>query len=118
MAMLRTVVSLLDKLDVLVPAAQGLAVRHVGYGAQPAHYAVVGAALIPGIGAYWAYGFCQKVLGASRVAASLYLGPLYGGLTAWGLLGEPLGWHHLAGAGLILPGIYLASRQPPPTTEP
>jgi drug/metabolite transporter (DMT)-like permease len=30
---------------------------------------VVGAALIPGIGAYWDYGFCQKVLGASRVAA-------------------------------------------------
>lgn len=46
MAMLRTVVSSLDKLDVLLPAAQGLAVRHVGYGAQPAHYAVVGAALM------------------------------------------------------------------------
>lgn len=79
---------------------------------------VVGAALIPGIGAYWAYGYCQKILGASRVATSLYLGPLYGGLTAWGLLGEPLGWHHLAGAALILPGIYLASRQAPATPEP
>ncbi len=69
------------------------------------------AAFVPGIGAYWAYGFCQKILGASRVAASLYLGPLYGGLTAWGVLGEPMGWHHIVGAGLILPGIYLASRQ-------
>jgi nitric oxide dioxygenase len=46
MAMLRTVVSLLDKPDVLVPAAQRLAERHVGYGAVPAHYAVVGQALI------------------------------------------------------------------------
>jgi hemoglobin-like flavoprotein len=46
MAMLRTVVSLLDKPDVLVPAAQRLAERHVGYGALPAHYAVVGQALI------------------------------------------------------------------------
>jgi drug/metabolite transporter (DMT)-like permease len=72
---------------------------------------VLSAAIVPGIGAYWAYGYCQKILGASRVAASLYLGPLYGGLTAWGVLGEPMGWHHIVGAGLILPGIYLASRQ-------
>ena len=79
---------------------------------------VLVAGIIPGLGAYWAYGFAQKVLGASRVAASLYLGPLYGGLTAWGVLGEPLGWQHLAGAGLILPGIWLASRQAPDTPEP
>jgi drug/metabolite transporter (DMT)-like permease len=75
-----------------------------------ATWLVVAAGLLPGIGAYWAYGFCQKVLGASRVAASLYLGPLYGGLAAWLVLGESMGWHHLMGAALILPGIYLASR--------
>jgi drug/metabolite transporter (DMT)-like permease len=79
---------------------------------------VLSAALLPGMGAYWAYGFSQKVLGASRVAASLYLGPLYGGLAAWGVLGEPMGWHHIMGAGLILPGIYLASRKAPETAEP
>jgi drug/metabolite transporter (DMT)-like permease len=79
---------------------------------------VVAAGLIPGVGAYWAYGFAQKVLGASRVAASLYLGPLYGGFTAWSLLGEPMGWHHLGGASLILPGIWLASRIAPDTLEP
>ena len=61
---------------------------------------------------------CRYPLGAGRVAASLYLGPLYGGLAAWGLLGESLGWHHILGAGLILPGIYLASRQAPETPEP
>ncbi len=72
---------------------------------------VVAAGLLPGIGAYWAYGFSQKVLGASRVAASLYLGPLYGGLTAWVFLGEAMGWHHVMGAALILPGIYLAARR-------
>lgn len=72
---------------------------------------VVAAGLLPGIGAYWAYGFCQKVLGASRVAASLYLGPLYGGLAAWLVLGEAMGWHHVMGAALILPGIYIASRR-------
>jgi drug/metabolite transporter (DMT)-like permease len=75
-----------------------------------ATWLVLMAGLLPGVGAYWAYGFCQKVLGASRVAVSLYLGPLYGGLTGWLVLGESLGAHHLLGAALILPGIYLASR--------
>jgi drug/metabolite transporter (DMT)-like permease len=70
------------------------------------------AAVFPGVGAYWAYSFCQKTLGASRVAASLYLGPLYGSLVGWFLLNESLGWHHAVGAALILPGIYLASQQP------
>lgn len=55
------------------------------------HPLVVAAGLLPGIGAYWAYGFCQKVLGASRVAASSYLGPLYGGLAAWLVLSEAMG---------------------------
>jgi hemoglobin-like flavoprotein len=46
MTMLGTVVNGLNRLDVLVPAAQGLAKRHVAYGAQAAHYPVVGAALL------------------------------------------------------------------------
>lgn len=79
---------------------------------------VVAAGLVPGVCAYWAYGFAQKVLGASRVAASLYLGPLYGGVTAWLVLGEPMGWHHLGGACLILPGIWLASRKASKTAGP
>ena len=78
---------------------------------------VVSAALVPGIGAYWAYGFCQKALGASRVATSLYLSPLFGGMAAWVVLGESMGWHHVLGASLILPGIYLASRKAPDKIE-
>jgi nitric oxide dioxygenase len=46
MAMLRTVTIKLDDLADLVPAVQQLAKRHVAYGAEPAHYAVVGQALI------------------------------------------------------------------------
>ena len=46
MAMLKTVVGTLDLLDILVPMVQRLAERHVAYGAQPAHYAVVGQALL------------------------------------------------------------------------
>ncbi len=68
------------------------------------------AALGPGLGAYWIYGWSQKILGASRVAVTLYLGPLYAAVAAWGVLDEPLGWHHLAGAALILPGVYLVTR--------
>mgnify|MGYP006289148747 CR=1 FL=1 len=65
------------------------------------------AALLPGVGAYWIYGWTQKILGASRVAVTLYLGPLYAALVAWLLLNEPLGWHHVGGAVLILSGVAL-----------
>lgn len=69
------------------------------------------AALVPGVGAYWIYGWTQKILGASRVAVTLYLGPLYGAVAAYAVLDEPLGWHHLGGAALILPGVWLVSRR-------
>jgi len=49
------------------------------------------AALVPGLGAYWIYGWSQKILGVNRVAVTLYLGPLYAALAAWGVLNEPLG---------------------------
>lgn len=46
MAMLNAVVNGLTRLDELVPVAQQLARRHVGYGVQPQHYDTVGAALL------------------------------------------------------------------------
>lgn len=97
------------------------------WGLQAAWLVVV-AGLVPGLGAYWMYGWAQKLLGASRVAVALYLGPLYAAVVAWVVLGESLGWHHLAGAALILPGVFLvtrkaqgaaqATRQPLPVTRP
>ena len=69
------------------------------------------AALVPGLAAYWIYGWSQKILGASRVAVTLYLGPLYAALAAWLVLNEPLGAHHLSGAALILPGVFLVTRR-------
>jgi drug/metabolite transporter (DMT)-like permease len=97
---------------VLLPLAitEWTATQHAGW-SDGASLLVVAAAIFPGVGAYWSYGFCQKTLGASRVATSLYLGPLYGGLVAWLFLGETLGWHHAVGAAFILPGIYLASQK-------
>jgi drug/metabolite transporter (DMT)-like permease len=72
---------------------------------------IVIAGLVPGLGAYWIYGWAQKILGASRTAVALYLGPLYAAVLTWTFLGEPLGWHHLMGALLILPGVFLVTKQ-------
>jgi uncharacterized membrane protein len=74
---------------------------------EQALWMMVGTALLPGVGAYWIYGWTQKILGASRVAMTLYLGPLYTAVIAWLVLGEPLGMHHLAGGVLILSGVGL-----------
>ncbi len=64
--------------------------------------------VFPGILAYSVYAWGQKLLGASRVSMVLYLGPLWGAVVSWGVLNEQLGWHHLVGALLILPGVALA----------
>jgi len=57
MATLAVVVSGLGQLDTILPAASALAKRHVGYGAEPAHYLAVGEALLwtleRGLGASW-----------------------------------------------------------------
>ena len=74
-------------------------------------------ALLPGFGAYQAYSYVQKELGAARTGLILYLGPIYAALVAWALLDEQPQWFHAVGAALILPGIYLATRTDakPPT---
>jgi len=67
-------------------------------------------ALFPGLGAYLAYSYMQRELGAARVGVVLYLGPVYAAITAWLVLGEPIRNFHWMGALLILPGIYLSTR--------
>src|SRR5690349_15902532 len=57
MATLAVVVNGLSNLDAILPAASALAKRHTRYGAEPAHYAVVGEALLwtleRGLGPSW-----------------------------------------------------------------
>jgi len=57
MATLAVVVNGLSNLESVLPAASALATRHVAYGAKPAHYPVVGAALLwtleKGLGEAW-----------------------------------------------------------------
>lgn len=72
---------------------------------------VVVAALLPGALSYAAHAYIQRELGASRTSLMLYLAPVYGALLAWMLLGEVPQVYHLAGAALILPSIWLATRR-------
>jgi hemoglobin-like flavoprotein len=57
MATLAVVVNGLNNLESILPAASALAKRHVGYGAKPAHYPVVGSTLLwtleKGLGDAW-----------------------------------------------------------------
>ena len=57
MATLAIVVNGLNNLGAILPAASALAKRHVSYGAKPAHYPVVGDALLwtleQGLGSAW-----------------------------------------------------------------
>lgn len=57
MATLAVVVNGLSNLEAILPAASALAKRHVGYGARPEHYPVVGSALLwtleRGLGESW-----------------------------------------------------------------
>jgi hemoglobin-like flavoprotein len=57
MMMLAAVVGGLGNLESILPAASALAKRHVGYGAKPEHYPVVGGALLytleKGLGEAW-----------------------------------------------------------------
>ncbi len=71
---------------------------------------VLAAAVLPGILAYQAYSFMLRELGAGPTALVLYLGPVYAAFSAWLLLGEAPAGYHLAGAALILPSIWLATR--------
>jgi drug/metabolite transporter (DMT)-like permease len=72
---------------------------------------VLASALIPGAGAFAAYSYMQKRLGAARVAQVLYLSPLYTALIGWGVLGERIEPFHGLGALLILPGLWLSTRR-------
>ena len=69
------------------------------------------AAVVPGVLSYGAYSLLQRELGASRTAMMLYLTPVYGALLAWLVLQEVPHWYHAAGAAMILPSIWLATRR-------
>lgn len=80
---------------------------------EPRSFLTVGfLAVFASFGAYQVYGLVQRILGAGPTSLLMYLIPVYNGGLAYLLLGERLQFYHLAGAALVLPGIYLATRRP------
>lgn len=68
-------------------------------------------ALLPGLASYLVYGRLVGVFGPDRAGMTLYLVPLYNAVLAALFLGEQPQPYHLAGAALVLPGIWLATRR-------
>ncbi|RED53657.1 DMT family transporter [Aestuariispira insulae] len=69
-------------------------------------------ACLSSVAAYMMYAKVQLLLGASKAGLVLYLAPLYNSVLAYLLLGEKFEPHHIAGAALILPGLWLATKSP------
>ena len=58
------------------------------------------------------FNFGVDGAGAARASFFTHLVPVFGAVLGVLLLGEPVGWYHLAGFALILAGIALATRVP------
>lgn len=82
MAMLSTVVAGLSRLETILPAASALATRHVTYGAQAAHYPVVGSALLwtleKGLGEAWTPDVADAWTEAYGTLSGFMIGEAYG----------------------------------------
>ena len=82
MATLAVVVNGLTNLEAVLPAASALAKRHVGYGAEPAHYPVVGAALLwtleKGLGDSWTPPVAAAWVDAYTTLSNFMIGEAYG----------------------------------------
>ncbi len=61
MMALALVVGALRKLDTVVPALRGLAVKHNGYGVRDEHYATVGAALLETLSLFFGARFSPEL---------------------------------------------------------
>lgn len=70
--------------------------------------AVLFLGLVPGVGAYQAYGYAQRVLGPGPTSLSMYLGPIYVAALAYIAIGEPVRSYHWIGGALILLGLWRA----------
>ncbi|WP_213771456.1 globin family protein [Bradyrhizobium sp. dw_78] len=82
MAMLAVVVNGLAKLEAVLPAASALAKRHVGYGAKPEHYPVVGSALLwtleKGLGDSWTPDVAEAWTAAYGTLSGFMISEAYG----------------------------------------
>jgi hemoglobin-like flavoprotein len=81
MATLTIVVNGLNNLDTILPAASALAKRHVSYGAEAAHYPVVGQALLwtleQGLGPSWTPEVAAAWTGAYTTLSGFMISEAY-----------------------------------------
>ncbi len=76
MTMLGVAVNGLNRLDTILPAVQELGRRHIGYGAQPEHYSVVGEALFFTLGQGLGDDFDEETSAAWSEAYGLLSGAM------------------------------------------
>jgi hemoglobin-like flavoprotein len=81
MATLAIVVNGLNNLDTILPAASALAKRHVSYGAEAAHYPIVGQALLwtleQGLGPSWTPEVAAAWTGAYTTLSGFMINEAY-----------------------------------------
>jgi hemoglobin-like flavoprotein len=86
MMMLAAVVNGLGNLESILPAASALAKRHVSYGAKPAHYPVVGSALLwtleKGLGEAWTPELAEAWTTAYGTLSGYMISEAYGSAQA------------------------------------
>src|SRR5437762_1347833 len=86
MATLAVVVNGLANLEAVLPAASALAKRHVAYGARPAHYPVVGGALLwtleKGLGEAWTPDIAAAWTAAYGILSGYMISEAYGSAQA------------------------------------
>jgi len=86
MATLAVVVNGLSNLESVLPAASALARRHVAYGAKPAHYPVVGGALLwtleKGLGDAWTPDVAAAWIAAYGTLSGYMISEAYGSIQA------------------------------------
>jgi hemoglobin-like flavoprotein len=86
MATLAVVVNGLSNLESVLPAASALAKRHVSYGAKPAHYPVVGGALLwtlqKGLGDAWTSDVAAAWTAAYGTLSTYMISEAYGSAQA------------------------------------
>src|SRR3954471_11701052 len=82
MGTLAVVVNGLTNLESVLPAASALAKRHVGYGAKPEHYPVVGSALLwtleTGLGDAWTPDVAEAWTAAYGTLSGYMIAEAYG----------------------------------------
>lgn len=75
--------------------------------------------LASGLGVILAHAYLTRVVGPRRTVVLLYLVPIYNVALAWLIVGEVMDGVQVAGAVILLGGVYLAMRTPaadrPPT---